>query len=78
MNDWEAEAPFRYLRFREPPYCREELGELAERIRPLLAAGIEVFAYFQHEDAPDAPSYAENCCARWHSRLIAATIRLVI
>ena len=59
VNDWEAEAPFRYLRFREPPYSEEEILELAERIKPLLAAGIEVFAYFQHEDAPDAPEYAK-------------------
>jgi len=60
VNDWEAEAPFRYLRFREPPYSDEELLELAGRIRPLLADGIEVFAYFRHEDTPTAPGYAER------------------
>ena len=59
VNDWESEAPFRYLRFREPPYSDEELLALAERIRPLLADGIEVFAYFRHEDTPTAPAYAE-------------------
>ncbi len=37
VNDWEAEAPFRYLRFREPPYTDTELQALAGRIRPLLA-----------------------------------------
>ena len=58
VNDWEADAPFRYLRFREPPYSDVELQELAERIRPLLAGGIEVFAYFRHEDTPTAPAYA--------------------
>ena len=63
VNDWEAEAPFRYLRFRDPPYQEEDLQALAERIRPLLAAGIEVFAYFQHQDAPDAPKYAESLLA---------------
>ena len=58
VNDWDADAPFRYLRFREPPYSEEQLEELASRIRPLLAAGVEVFAYFQHEDEPTAPAYA--------------------
>ena len=26
VNDWEADAPFRYLRFREPPYSDGELA----------------------------------------------------
>ena len=29
VNDWEADAPFRYLRFREPPYSDAQLEELA-------------------------------------------------
>ena len=58
VNDWEAEAPFRYLRFREPPHSDEELAGIAARIRPLLAAEVDVFAYFRHEDAPTAPGYA--------------------
>jgi len=58
VNDWEADAPLRYLRFRDPPYSDEELQVLAGRIRPLLAQGVDVFAYFQHEDAPTAPDYA--------------------
>ena len=58
VNDWEAEAPFRYLRFREPPHTEDELAAIAARIEPLLRAGVEVFAYFRHEDAPTAPSYA--------------------
>lgn len=60
VNDWDAEAPFRYLRFREPPYGDEELGALAARIAPLLAAGVAVFAYFRHEDEATAPAYAER------------------
>jgi uncharacterized protein YecE (DUF72 family) len=60
VNDWEADGPFRYLRFRDPPYSEDALAALAERIRPLLAGGIEVFAYFQHEDTPTAPLYAER------------------
>ena len=58
VNDWDAEAPFRYLRFREPPYSEDDLRALAARIRPLVAAGIDVFAYFRHEDEPTAPAYA--------------------
>jgi uncharacterized protein YecE (DUF72 family) len=56
VGDWEA-APFRYLRFREPPYAEEELGELARRI---AGAGVPVYAYFRHEDEPAAPRYAER------------------
>ena len=58
VNDWDAEAPFRYLRFREPPHAEAELAAIGERIEPLLDAGVEVFAYFRHEGAPDAPAYA--------------------
>jgi uncharacterized protein YecE (DUF72 family) len=60
VNDWDADAPFRYLRFREPPYSERDLRGLAERIAPLLAAGVDVYAYFRHEDEPTAPAYAER------------------
>jgi uncharacterized protein YecE (DUF72 family) len=60
VNQREAPAPFRYLRFREPPYSDEDLATFAGEIRPLLAAGIEVYAYFRHEDEPTAPAYAER------------------
>jgi uncharacterized protein YecE (DUF72 family) len=59
VNDVEHEAPFRYLRFRDPPYGDEELRAAAERIRPLLDQS-EVYAYFRHEDEPTAPAYAEQ------------------
>jgi uncharacterized protein YecE (DUF72 family) len=58
VNDWDAAAPFRYLRFREPPYSDDDLRALAVRIAPLVAAGTDVFAYFRHEDEPTAPAYA--------------------
>jgi uncharacterized protein YecE (DUF72 family) len=60
VDDVEAEAPFRYLRFREPPFTEADLAGFAARIRPLLAAGTDVFAYFRHEDEPTAPGYAER------------------
>ena len=53
-------AAFRYLRLRNPPYGDEHLAAEAERIRPMLAAGLDVYAYFQHEDEPTAPRYAER------------------
>ena len=58
VGDWDADAAFRYLRFREPPYGDAELDALAARLVPVLASGAEVFAYFQHEDEPTAPAYA--------------------
>lgn len=58
VGDWEADGPFRYLRFREPPYSHDALAAVAARIRPLLEDGVRVFAFFRHEDAPTAPAYA--------------------
>jgi uncharacterized protein YecE (DUF72 family) len=58
VDDRDADAPFRYLRFREPPYSEEQLAGIAATIEPLLEEGLEIFAYFQHEDAPTAPAYA--------------------
>jgi uncharacterized protein YecE (DUF72 family) len=56
----EADAPFRYLRFREPPYSREQLDAWAARLRPLLEDGVRVHCYFRHEDEPTAPEYAQQ------------------
>lgn len=56
----EADVPFRYLRFRDPPYSESDLRGFAERIGPLLASGIDVYCYFRHEDEPTAPLYAER------------------
>jgi uncharacterized protein YecE (DUF72 family) len=60
MDVLEGEAPFRYLRLREPPYDQAALTAWAERLRPLLAAGVDVYCYFKHEDEPTAPRYAER------------------
>lgn len=56
----EGEAPFRYLRLREPPYDDKALAAWAERLRPLLDAGVHVYCYFMHEDEPTAPRYAQR------------------
>ena len=60
VNAFEGEAPFRYVRFREPPYDEAELRDWADRLRPLLKRGTELYCYFRHEDEPDAPRYASR------------------
>jgi uncharacterized protein YecE (DUF72 family) len=57
VNDVETPAPFRYLRFREPPYDEAQLAQWAGRIRALETP---VYAYFRHEDEPTAPRYAQR------------------
>jgi uncharacterized protein YecE (DUF72 family) len=54
----DAVAPFRYLRLREETYPEEALAEWAVRVRTLLDEGVDVYAYFRHEDEPTAPQYA--------------------
>ena len=60
VDDLEAPAGFRYLRFRDPPYEDAELGNWAERVRPLVEDSVDVYCYFRHEDEPTAPRYAER------------------
>jgi uncharacterized protein YecE (DUF72 family) len=57
VNDLEHEAPFRYVRFRDPPHTDEQLQEWAARLRDVDEP---VYAYFRHEDEPTAPRYAER------------------
>jgi len=57
VDDLERDAPFRYVRFRDPPYSDDELREAAARLR---GRDEPVFAYFRHEDEPSAPRYAER------------------
>jgi uncharacterized protein YecE (DUF72 family) len=55
VNDLESEAPFRYVRLREPPYDDEDLRAWAGRLRGL---DVPTFVYLRHEDEPTAPAYA--------------------
>jgi uncharacterized protein YecE (DUF72 family) len=55
VNDLQHEAPFRYVRLRDPPYSDDDLRAWADRLRPI---DVPVFAYFRHEDEPTAPRYA--------------------
>lgn len=60
VNSLGGDAPFRYLRLRDPPYREEALRAWAERLRPLLEDGTRVYCYFKHEDEPSAPEYAKR------------------
>ena len=57
VDDVQHDAPFRYVRFRDPPYSDEDLKTWAERLR---GETVPVYAYFRHEDKPTAPRYAEQ------------------
>jgi uncharacterized protein YecE (DUF72 family) len=63
VNQLDADGPFRYVRFREPPYDDAALEEWAQRLRPLLAEGLRVYGYFKHEDAPTGPEYGTGLLA---------------
>jgi uncharacterized protein YecE (DUF72 family) len=58
VGSLEGAAPFRFIRFREPPYTEAEIAEWAGRLRPLIEDGKELYCYFRHEDEPTAPRYA--------------------
>jgi uncharacterized protein YecE (DUF72 family) len=58
VNSLEGDAPFRYLRLREPPYDEAALAAWAGKFKPLLEAGTRLYVYFKHEDEPLAPRYA--------------------
>jgi uncharacterized protein YecE (DUF72 family) len=60
VNDLDAEAPFRYVRLREPPYDEASLAAWAGRLATLTSAGTDVYCYFKHEDEPTAPHYAHR------------------
>ncbi len=55
VNDLDTDAPFRYVRFRDPPYTDDQLRDWAEKLRTQT---VPVFAYFRHEEEPTAPAYA--------------------
>jgi uncharacterized protein YecE (DUF72 family) len=57
VNDLEHDAPFRYIRFRDPPYTDGELEEWADRLH---SVEVPTYAYFRHEDEPTAPKYADR------------------
>jgi uncharacterized protein YecE (DUF72 family) len=58
VNALDSDAPFHYVRLREPPYDDQALAGWAGRLSGLAAGGPDVYCYFKHEDAPTAPGYA--------------------
>jgi uncharacterized protein YecE (DUF72 family) len=54
---WE---PAGYLRLRKTEYTDDELKAWAEKIRPALDAGSDVFCYFKHEDQGASPKMAKR------------------
>jgi len=60
VNARETDAPFRYLRLRDPPYSEQRLEILAADVSTSLAQGLDVYCYFRHEDEPTAPRYARR------------------
>jgi len=60
VGSLEADARFRYVRYRKPPYGDEFFAAEAARLRPVLDGGSSVYAYFRHEDEATAPVYAER------------------
>jgi uncharacterized protein YecE (DUF72 family) len=55
VNDLAADAPFRYVRLREPPYSDDDLRGWAGQLRRVE---VPTFVYLRHEDEPTAPRYA--------------------
>jgi uncharacterized protein YecE (DUF72 family) len=58
IGDSPPDVSFRYVRFREPPWDDAGLERIANDLRPSIEAGVDVFAYFRHEDEPRAPAAA--------------------
>jgi uncharacterized protein YecE (DUF72 family) len=51
-------AAFVYLRLRRDEYGAADLAAWRARCRAWVAAGLDVYAYFKHEDAGRGPAYA--------------------
>ena len=54
---WE---PFGFLRLRKTEYTDDELHSWADRIRPALGAGDDVYCYFKHEDEGTSTKMADR------------------
>jgi len=52
VNGTQPDAPFRYHRWRDPPYPNDRLELIARDIQADLAAGRPVYGFFKHEDDP--------------------------
>src|SRR5207237_306927 len=65
VDDLEREAPFRYLRLREPPYSDDDLRALAETVAAICEPA---YAHFRPEDEPTARLEPLSAPTRYSSR----------
>ena len=63
---------FLYLRLRRTTYADEELRAWAARVAPFLSAGHDVYVFFKHDEAGDAPRLAAQFTAAVESALAVA------
>ena len=63
INEYERRSAVPLPALSRSAVLREGLSRIADEIRPLLDDGVEVYAYFRHEDEPSAPQYAERLLA---------------
>jgi uncharacterized protein YecE (DUF72 family) len=61
-------GPFLYLRLRRTEYGPAELDGWAARVVPFLDAGLDVHAYFRHDEAGQAPGRALGLAQRVKAR----------
>ena len=61
VNSLEGDAPFRYLRLREPPYDEAALAGWADRLRPLLDDGVASTATSSTRTSRPARSTRSGC-----------------
>ena len=65
-------AKYTYYRFRQSAYSHDDLMKLAERIERCLAAGLETYAFFKHEEDPRSPLNAVQVLGTAQTRVTAA------
>ena len=60
-------ANYAYYRYRKPTIHAKSAKQMVARMREHLAAGRDVFAYFKHEETPEARSTRR--CYKWSDEM---------
>ena len=58
-------ADFVYYRLRKAEYTPQQRDEIEVRARAVLAANLDLYLFFKHEDEPQGALYAEDLLARF-------------